>query len=108
MSDTDPAATPSPDRMGATAPASGSTVSVTFKFAQPWRLVTGDRITNFPSAVKQNGPIVIDPLPTGLDRAAQQAAINRRASDLAIIAQALGLASSLLEDAIATLDAQSE
>nr|WP_321986015.1 hypothetical protein [uncultured Lichenicoccus sp.] len=78
-------------------------MSVTFKFAQASNLITGDRITGFPSYVEAGHSIVIDPLPQGLDTVAMQAAINRRAADLASIAQALGLASSQLSEAISAL-----
>ncbi len=103
MSDNEADATASPEPTAGSTPIAASTIRVTFEFAQGYQLVRGDKIVNFPSYVLQNTPIVIDPLPTGLDHAALQAAINRRASDLAVVAQALGLASSLLQDAISTL-----
>ncbi len=103
MSGQDVAEDGSTDETGAGS-VSRRSVTIVFEFAGATELVTGQRITGFPSDVVEEKPIVIDPLPQGLDKATLQAAINRRAADLATVAQALGLASSLLADTISALD----
>ena len=83
---------------------------VLFEFATASQLVTGDRITGFPSYVEGSPPgaetsIVIDALPNATDRTALQQAVSRRTAELATVAQALGLASSELAEAVRQLNA---
>ncbi len=83
---------------------------VLFEFATTSQLVTGDRITGFPSYVVGGMPeaetsIVIDTLPDASDRTVLQQAISRRTAQLATVAQALGLASSELAEAMRQLNA---
>ena len=83
-------------------------LQVVFEFGSSSTLVTGDRVVGMPSVVI--GPasggeasIVIKPIAGETDPAALQQAVNRRAAELATVAQALGVASADLAAAVKRL-----
>ena len=78
-------------------------VNVSFTFDQDLEIQLGNRRDAFPPGGGLGTlEIRIDPLSlAGLDAAASQAAIRKRASDLAMVAEAFALASVQFADAIA-------